>query len=249
MGMMTYMRRLDTHANNIANAQTTGFKADFLTTKPIANHTMYRQDDGGRTGIGNEDYAVMSARVYSKLQPGAMQITNSPTDLMLEDGMEGNTSFFVVEQNGESMLTRNGHFGVNEEGYLKTETGSYVLDVNNNHIQVPSGTKVGVTAEGYLYDVNTGKNIAQLQTRSVSAAASDQLVKHENAGFTLDGMQIGNLPSGTAKVHNYMLEASNVDMTKEMAEVMTNQRSIQASQRIMTSFDKIYEKEANELVK
>ncbi len=46
-----------------------------------------------------------------------------------------------------------------------------------------------------------------------------------------------------------MLENSNVDMTKEMADLMTDQRMISASQRVMTSFDKIYEKEANEILR
>ena len=46
-----------------------------------------------------------------------------------------------------------------------------------------------------------------------------------------------------------MLENSNVDMTKEMANLMTDQKMIQASQRVMTSFDKIYEKEANEILR
>ncbi|WP_371399272.1 flagellar basal body rod C-terminal domain-containing protein [Bacillus toyonensis] len=46
-----------------------------------------------------------------------------------------------------------------------------------------------------------------------------------------------------------MLENSNVDMTKEMADLMSSQKMIQASQRIMTSFDKIYEKEANEILR
>ncbi len=55
--------------------------------------------------------------------------------------------------------------------------------------------------------------------------------------------------SGTGIVKNHMLENSNVDMTKEMADLMTDQKMIQASQRVMTSFDKIYEKEANEILR
>lgn len=47
-----------------------------------------------------------------------------------------------------------------------------------------------------------------------------------------------------------MLENSNVDMTKEMADLYDgSKRMISASQRVMTSFDKIYEKEANEILR
>lgn len=76
-----------------------------------------------------------------------------------------------------------------------------------------------------------------------------QLVKHEDKTFTVDGVNITNLPNGTAVVHNYMLENSNVDMTKEMTDLMTNQKMVQASQRVMTTLDKVYDKESNELLR
>lgn len=91
--------------------------------------------------------------------------------------------------------------------------------------------------------------IAQLQTKTVGAEANNRLVQRENKSFTLAEGNIADLPNGVGTVKNYMLENSNVDMTKEMADLMTDQRMISASQRVMTSFDKIYEKEANEILR
>lgn len=74
-------------------------------------------------------------------------------------------------------------------------------------------------------------------------------MQRENKSFTLAEGNIADLPNGAGLVKNHMLENSNVDMTKEMADLMTDQKMISASQRVMTSFDKIYEKEANEILR
>ncbi|MFD3445981.1 flagellar hook-basal body complex protein [Microbacteriaceae bacterium 4G12] len=248
MGMINGIQHINVHSNNIANVQTNGFKADDITSKVIETEKQYRSARERRY-IGTVDNSVTQAATHVNLLPGVMNITNNSTDFYLEDTVPGNTSFFVVQQNGQAYLTRNGKFTVNEDGYLHTTAGGFVLDANNNHIQIPKGTNLGVDAGGRLYDVNTNQSIAQLQTRQVNGQNVDLLEKHENGLYTVQGIGLGTLPAGTGNVHNYMLENSNVDMSREMTALMTNQRMVQASQRTMLSFDKIYDKEANDLTK
>lgn len=261
MGMMNYMQHVNVHANNIANAQTTGFKLDKMTSTPFDTHEVYRQEDGRRKAIGTLDYTVIPSGTHVNLTPGSFQITGSATDFYLDDGTSGQTSFFIVEQDGMVCLTRDGHFGVNEEGYLKTSSGAYVLDRNNERIQIPQNAKLSVEQDGTINELvkqvnpQTGLEeevaveIARLQTRAVNDENMGGLVKHASRHFLIDGMDIADLPEGNSIARNYMLENSNVEMSKEMVDVMTNQKMIQASQRIMTSFDKVYEKEANEILK
>lgn len=249
MGMMNYMQHLNVHANNVANAQTSGFKAENMTSTVFDVQNTYRRGDGATTPIGTVDYAVVPAATHVNLVQGNMQITNSETDFYLEDGATDAVSFFVTSKNDEMYLTRDGHFTVNRDRYLQTTSGAYVLDQNNERIQIPDGAKVAVGADGTLYDETTQRYIARLQTRTVDENNQARLVAHENKSFTVDGTNITDLPNGTAQVRNYMLENSNVDMTKEMTDIMTNQKMVQASQRIMTAFDKIYEKEANEILR
>ncbi len=47
MGMMNYMQRINVHSNNVANAQTTGFKAENMTSKVFDVQDTYRRGDGG----------------------------------------------------------------------------------------------------------------------------------------------------------------------------------------------------------
>ncbi|WP_144473838.1 flagellar basal-body rod protein FlgG [Bacillus tropicus] len=249
MGMMNYMQRINVHSNNVANAQTTGFKAENMTSKVFDVQDTYRRGDGAVTNIGSVDYAVVPAATHVNLVQGNIQMTNSATDFFLDDGAAGTTSFFVTSKNDETFLTRDGSFTINSDRYLQTSSGAYVMDVNNERVRIPEGAKIAVQADGTLYDQGTQNNIARLQTKTVDAEANARLMQRENKSFTLAEGNIADLPNGTGLVKNHMLENSNVDMTKEMADLMTDQRMISASQRVMTSFDKIYEKEANEILR
>ncbi|ASI80777.1 flagellar basal body rod protein FlgG [Bacillus cereus] len=247
--MMNYMQRINVHSNNVANAQTTGFKAENMTSKVFDVQDTYRRGDGAVTNIGSVDYAVVPAATHVNLVQGNIQMTNSATDFFLDDGANGTTSFFVTSKNDETFLTRDGSFTINSDRYLQTSSGAFVMGENNERIRIPEGAKVAVQADGTLYDKVTQNNIARLQTKTVDAEANNRLVQRENKSFTLAEGNIADLPNGTGLVKNHMLENSNVDMTKEMADLMTDQRMISASQRVMTSFDKIYEKEANEILR
>ena len=249
MGMMNYMQRINVHSNNVANAQTTGFKAENMTSKVFDVQDTYRRGDGAVINIGSVDYAVVPAVTHVNLVQGNIQMTNSATDFFLDDGTAGTASFFVTSKNNETFLTRDGSFTLNSDRYLQTTSGAFVMGENNERIRIPEGAKVVVQADGTLYDAVTQNNIARLQTKTVSAEANNRLVQRENKSFTLAEGNIADLPNGVGTVKNYMLENSNVDMTKEMADLMTDQKMISASQRVMTSFDKIYEKEANEILR
>ncbi|PEQ06091.1 flagellar basal body rod protein FlgG [Bacillus wiedmannii] len=249
MGMMNYMQRINVHSNNVANAQTTGFKAENMTSKVFDVQDTYRRGDGAVTNIGSTDYAVVPAATHVNLVQGNIQMTNSATDFFLDDGAAGISSFFVTSKNDETFLTRDGSFTVNSDRYLQTSSGAYVMGENNERIRIPEGAKVAVQADGTLYDEVTQNNIARLQTKTVDTETNARLVQRENKSFALAEGNIADLPNGTGLVKNHMLENSNVDMTKEMADLMTDQKMISASQRIMTSFDKIYEKEANEILR
>ncbi|MBJ8111569.1 flagellar basal body rod protein FlgG [Bacillus wiedmannii] len=249
MGMMNYMQRINVHSNNVANAQTTGFKAENMTSKVFDVQDTYRRGDGAVTNIGSTDYAVVPAATHVNLVQGNIQMTNSDTDFFLDDGTAGTASFFVTSKNNETFLTRDGSFTLNSDRYLQTTSGAFVMGENNERIRIPEGAKVAVQADGTLYDAVTQNNIARLQTKTVGAEANNRLVQRENKSFTLAEGNIADLPNGVGTVKNHMLENSNVDMTKEMADLMTDQKMISASQRVMTSFDKIYEKEANEILR
>ena len=72
--------RINVHSNNVANAQTTGFKAENMTSKVFDVQDTYRRGDGAVTNIGSVDYAVVPAATHVNLVQGNIQMTNSATD-------------------------------------------------------------------------------------------------------------------------------------------------------------------------
>lgn len=247
MGMMSSQLKINTHANNISNANTNGYKFDTMISEVFEHKDTYRAA-GQKTFIGDYQNKVMEVGKSIDLKTGNYQITNSDLNVVIKDEVPGETSFFVVAGEQGSLLTRNGDFQINEERNLKTHTGEFVLDANGNRITIPVDVKISFGKSGEIFDVESGSLVAQLQKRVITDENKYLLDKRPAAMFALDGMEINELPQSNALVESSMLEGSNVDMTNEMVEMLNAQRRFQASQKIMTSFDKIYEKEANDLL-
>ncbi len=91
----------------------------------------------------------------------------------------------MTSKGGETFLTRDGQFTINEDRYLQTSSGAYVLGENHERIRIPEGTKVKVQEDGMLYDAVSQNHIARLQTKMVNTEVNARLVRRENKSFTL----------------------------------------------------------------
>lgn len=243
-GALNHMQHLNVHSNNITNASTPGFKFDSMTSSIYSTHQTLAQLNNGAQRIGSMDNKVVPTETHVNLTQGTTMITNRQMDFFLDDKEVGSTSFFVVERNGETFLTRNGNFGINADGFLTTANGDYVLDADNQRIRIPNNRNITVDITGRVFDEG-GNQLTQLQTRAVDSELADSLVKHADGRFTLNGTDITALPQGTAQMHNGILESSNVDMANEMVELMKNQKMVNSSSSIMKTMHAIHEKEVN----
>ncbi|WP_261166298.1 flagellar hook protein FlgE [Microbacterium sp. Marseille-Q6965] len=124
-GMRSHQTMLDVTGNNIANVNTTGFKAssvEFQDTlsQLVQNSTLPQADTGGsnpaQVGLG-----VQVAAITTNFAQGAAQRTGVPTHLMI-----GGDGFFVTRNGGETAYTRNGAFLFDAQGRLVTADGSFV---------------------------------------------------------------------------------------------------------------------------
>lgn len=122
-GLRSHQTMLDVTGNNIANVNTTGFKASAAQfqdslSQLIRNSTLPQQNAGGsnpaQVGLG-----VQVAGVSTNFAQGAPQSTGVPTDLMIAgDG------FFIVRSGAETLYTRNGGFSFDTSGRLVTADGA-----------------------------------------------------------------------------------------------------------------------------
>ncbi|WPF81748.1 flagellar hook protein FlgE [Sanguibacter sp. 4.1] len=124
-GLRTHQTMLDVTGNNIANVNTTGFKASQTQFKDTLSQVLTNAG-GAQGGVGGTNPAqvglgVQLAGVTTNFQQGAAQVTNRSTDMMISgDG------FFVVSKNGENFYTRSGAFDFDANGNLVTAEGALV---------------------------------------------------------------------------------------------------------------------------
>ena len=171
-GMINEQKRLDVISNNMANADTTGYKKQGVTSQSFDDELTLRIHDNNeynhtRARIGNMNLGVKIGETYHDFSQGSLRETGNTYDLALSG--EG---FFVIQvtnKQGETSTkyTRDGSFTVSADGYLVTKDGDYVLDTNGKQIQIPGAQ----TAANVTFDVKgnvmvDGQQVATLQIAS-----------------------------------------------------------------------------------
>ncbi|HEY3339967.1 MAG TPA: flagellar hook protein FlgE [Propionicimonas sp.] len=177
-GLRAHQTMLDVTGNNIANVNTTGFKASQTqfqdTLSQVLTNAGGAQDGVGGTNPAQVGLGVRVAGITTNFQQGAAQLTNRSTDMMISgDG------FFVVRKGAEQLYTRAGAFDFDARGQLVTPDGGLVqgwaaaadgtINVNGplTDMRLPIATLMGalpsgnVTFEGNLpADATAGDPLA-----------------------------------------------------------------------------------------
>lgn len=211
------MREMRVIANNIANAETTGFRREGVI---FAEYL-------AATGRGGDSLSMAHARGRQiDLRPAPMVLTGAPLDLAL-DG-EG---FFMVETPEGPALTRAGAFLLDADGGVITPEGYHLLDDGGAPIGVPPGaTALAVGADGTLSA--DGEPAARIGVFTVA----DRATLMHRAG-TLFAPSAGTMPTEGARIRQGFLEGSNVDPMAEMARLIEVQRAYELGQSFLARED------------
>lgn len=249
-GMLAQQRLTDMLTNNMANANTPGFKEDQGALRAFPNLLMQRMN---QTGTDNSTIGQLSTGVYlqetvPKFIQGDVQDTGNKTDMALIDlNMPKNSSVFftVQDPSGELRYTRNGNFTLDPEGYLTNSEGLYILDHNNQRIHL-SSDQFTVDGNGMI----VGQNGEQASLGIAFSSNPDMLIK-EGSGLykTEKGTPLPSATGGQFKIQQGALEQSNVDQSKAMTDMLTAYRSFEANQKVLQAYDQSMQKAANEVGK
>lgn len=249
MGMVNEMKRLDILANNLANSNTTGYKKEGTTCRSFADEMAYRLDDSSNgfrpKGLGEITYGVHLGEVYTDYDSGSFRVTDNPVDFAI-DG-QGFFAIAFTNKQGETSVkyTRDGSFTVNTEGYLVTKDGDYVLNQTGamngdpreqNFIRLDPNAEIKVSKLGII----TQNDQVAGTLGMVDIDNYDYLEKYgENLYNLLDG---GNRVAADCQVEQGVLETSNVNVIKEMVNMITIQRAYEAGQKVINSVDSTLER-------
>ena len=220
-GLAARMQSLDVLANNLANVNTAGYKAQKEFYRAFTASFTSRGLTPVNQAINN--FGLMGgARV--DLTPGTLQTTGNDTDMAL-DG----PGFFVVKTKAGLRYTRNGNFGLNPARQLVDPAGNLVQS-QNGPIQLPTG-KLTVSPDGTV-SVD-GAIVSQLQV--VDFAPGTQLSPEGNTDLVAaaDAKPIAATPS----VRQGMLEGSNSDAVTSAVALIDLQRNAEMMQRALTIFN------------
>ncbi|UWQ14299.1 flagellar hook-basal body complex protein [Aliiroseovarius sp. M344] len=212
------MREIQSVANNIANASTTGFRREGVVFSEYVNAL--------EPGDSSLSMATGNVRALD-LQQGALTQTGGAFDFAIEgDG------FFLVEGPSGQFLTRAGSFTPSTEGELATPDGYRLLDGGGSPIFVPpDATSVAVATDGTI-SVN-GRAVAQVGL--YAPLDQNDLLHRDGVRFEAPG---GIEPAfGDAAILQGFLEGSNVDPIAEVARMIEVQRSYELGQKFLERED------------
>ena len=233
-GMLTSDRAIDLIGNNIANSATAGYKSDRLMTTTFGERLTYQVGLENRQ-IGSTSSGVAADQVVTSFTQGGISETGNPLDLAIAgDG------FFAVEtSDGETMLTRNGQFSVDQEGYLADASGNRVLG-EKGAIRIEA-SDIQVDASGRVYSGGEYSDTLKI----INPTDPTGITKQGEGLFSFDdGAEMNDF---TGQILQGCMESSNVDMVTEISEMMIRSRSFQSCSKIVQMTDEILEKTVNEI--
>lgn len=217
---MTLRHELDIVANNIANADTTGFKVESLMvqTEPRAPAVTL---DGPKPVKFVYDAAV--ARNFGQ---GSLRQTGSSLDVAI-DGK----GFFKISTPDGERYTRDGRFRLDDTGQLVTQSGQPVLDEGGGQITLePDKGAVTIAADGTVSQgtERLGKiGVVRFDAPSVLEKDGDNLFRNSSNQQPQ--------PAPDAVVHQGFLEGSNVNTIAEITRMLEVTRAYESMAKMMDS--------------
>jgi flagellar basal-body rod protein FlgG len=249
-------KQMDIISNNLANLDTTGYKSKQATFTDLLVQQVNNQPDaakeaGRKTPIGIRQGA--GARV-SQSQMNMSQGSFKPTDRDLDTAFQVPGQYYkvLVQKNGTSSVqyTRNGALYLSpvaaNETMLVTSDGDPILDDNNKPIiMTGDAQKVDITQNGVMNVAMTG---GSMESFNLGVVQINKPQFFEQKGGSLIGLPdnvpvpngvLTELPREQISIGQRMLEQSNVDMSKEMTDLLNVQRSYQFQSRAVTMADQM----------
>ncbi len=242
-GLNAHQRKMDAIANNIANAQTTGYKKtsvefkellrDMLGTTgtPVSDELMERNPSQG-TGVKGD-------QVFRVFDQGILVQSDKPLDLAIE----GEGFFNVYDENNNFLLTRVGNFSVSKAGMLVDHNG-YKLNVDDaKNLNDYDMTTLSIKDDGQMTAIDKKgrlKEVGQIvlydvQDKGKFEDVGNGYLKGEDLSLVKNSIK----DSGFGSVRQGYNEMSNVDLSEEMIQLIITQRAYQMNIKSLQTADEM----------
>ena len=218
-GAKATMQRQETLSNNLANASTTGFRAELAAFRAVPV-----EGSGASTRV----YSLESTIGYDAT-PGQVAATGRNLDV----AMRGSAWLAVQGRDGTEAYTRGGSLDVDSEGMLVTTSGLQVLG-DGGPIQIPPDSQVAIAADGTVSVTDT-QNHSSTVGRLKLVTPEAPLVRGSDGLFRGSD---GDLAADTnARLQDGALEGSNVSTVETMVQMIAAARQFEAQMKLLETAD------------
>lgn len=244
-GMLAQQTNVDVIANNIANANTTGFKSGRASFRDLIYQSLIQEGaltsaDGTARPVGlNVGLGVQTNGVVRLGSQGGLTQTDNSLDLAIE----GRGLFVVNRPDGSQVYSRAGNFQLSSEGQLVTLDG-YELDPG---INVPDNTRqIAINQQGlvmaYVDNDATPVELGQLTLATFVNEAGlkpvgNNLLEETTASGTASTVEAGD--AGIGVIRQGFLESSNVNIIQQITDLIAAQRAYEMNSKAIETADQM----------
>ena len=243
MGMLPQQTKLEVTANNIANANTTGFKREAVFERNLLEA---KQNLNNVPGDVEQDDAPLGT--YVDFSKGSFNQTDNPLDLAIEN----QNGFFVLQDEaGNSFYSKAGHFKLSTDGTIQAMDGKSLmglsgdLSVSGGFTKSESGVnnskelnlRIAENGDVFLNDTNIGT----VQVAGIDNPESLKKVS-DNAFEAREDTIVNVIPQEEVALRQGWLENSNVDVIKEMVSMIELQRAFEAGSKVIQANNETLDK-------
>lgn len=227
-GLYSNQNRLDIISNNIANVNTNGYKRMDVSFQDVFYENLNRI---GLPTTGNEKMTLGSGSrgdiTVRDINQGYLKETSRDEDIAID----GSGYFRLRDGKGNYFYTRDGAFNLDEEGNLVHSSG-LILDIEN-YDKENARRPLNINGDGYI--MSAGKNIGKINVYDF-VNCEDLTAAGENL-YLSGGQEL----KSNSRLRQGFLEQSNVDIAKELTDMMITQRAYELNSRSVKSADEMWQ--------
>ena len=244
--MLANSKKLDIISNNLANVNTNAYKRDTVVFESFPSLLAKRINDvrsqtNPSGNLGSVQYGSDIGEIYTNYAVGQLMNTGNKLDLAIQNSESAFFTIAVPDKNGNPRLlyTRDGSFTLDSKKQLVTKEG-YAVMGENGPIML-EGENINVREDGVI--VQNGKEVTKLLLKNFKNP--DSLRKFGSNLIEITDQTVEQDFQGT--VAQGYLEQSNVNIIREMVDMISIMRSYEANQKIIQTIDGTLDRAVNEV--
>lgn len=247
-GLDAFQKKIETISNNIANTNTLGYKRlDQSFQELLRNEIgelgtpLSEELDKNNPTIGS---GAKAGNVYRVYEQGILTPSSNPLELAID----GNGFFGIKDSNGQLLLSRTGNFSINEKGKLVDQNGNLVEVKKGKDLSDYSQDTIKINSQGEIVATDEDGEIDEIGqvicydvlNKNMLYDAGNGYFKAKDEGELIDSTQKSK-DNNFGSIHQGYAEMSNVDIGKELVDLMVAQRAYQFNSKSIQAADDMWQ--------